>query len=71
MPSAGTQLDPEIVIIIKSEREIQTPCDIIFMLNLKYDTNELIYIIEIDLRDIENRLVVAMGGGRDGVGVWD
>ena len=54
---------------VKSERQI--PCDITFLLNLKYDTNEPIYIIETDLRHIENRLVVATGGGRDGVGVWD
>ena len=32
----------------KSERERQTPHDIIYMWNLKYDTNELMYKTETD-----------------------
>ena len=32
----------------KPEREIQMPCDITYMWNIKYDTNELIYKIETD-----------------------
>ena len=44
----------------KSERERQIPCDITYMWNLKYDTNELTYEIETDTH-IENRLVVAKG----------
>jgi len=44
----------------KSERERQRPYDIIYMWNLKYDTNELIYKAETD-SDIENNLVVAKG----------
>ena len=32
----------------KSERERQIPYDIIYMWNLKYDTNELIYETETD-----------------------
>ena len=44
----------------KSERERQTPYDITYMWNLKYDTNELNYKTE---TDIENRLV-AKGLGR-------
>ena len=32
----------------QSERERQTPYDITYMWNLKYDTNELIYKIETD-----------------------
>ena len=33
---------------IKSEREIQIPCDITFVWNLKYGTNEFIYKTETD-----------------------
>ena len=33
---------------MKSERERQIPCDITYVLNLKYDTNELIYKTETD-----------------------
>ena len=40
----------------KSERERHIPCDISYMWNLKYTTNEHIYKTEMD---IENRLVVA------------
>ena len=32
----------------KSERERQIPYDVTYMLNLKYDTNELIYKTETD-----------------------
>ena len=32
----------------KSERKRQIPCDITYMWNLKYDTNELIYETETD-----------------------
>ena len=32
----------------KSERERQIPCNIAYMWNLKYDTNELIYKTETD-----------------------
>ena len=43
----------------KSEKERQIPSDIIYMWNLKYGTNELIYKTEKRLTDLENRLVVA------------
>ena len=53
-------------------RERQIPCDITYMWNLKSDTNDPIYKRN-RLTDIENRLVVAKGGGggreRDRVGV--
>ena len=44
MPFAATWMDLEIIILreSKSERERQIPCDITYMWNLKYDTNELI-----------------------------
>ena len=40
------------------------------MWSLKYDINETIYETN-RFTDIENRLVVAKGWERDGVGVWD
>ena len=47
------------------------------MWNLKYGTNEPIYKTETRLKDIENRVVVAKGGGVGwgwgvgyGLGVW-
>ena len=43
-----------------SDRERQTPQDIIYMWNLKYNTNALIYKTEIDSQT-EIRLVVANG----------
>ena len=47
MPSAATWMDLEIIILSKV-RQRQIPHDIIYMWNLKYDTNELIYETEID-----------------------
>ena len=38
----------------KSERERQITCDITYMWNLKYDTNELVYTSE-TLTNIENK----------------
>ena len=40
----------------------------------KNDTNELIYTIETDLMDIENKLIVTTGksrGRKDKLRVWD
>ena len=45
---------------------IEIPYNVTYMWNLKYDTNELIYIAETDLTDIENGLVVAKGGVGEG-----
>ena len=61
MPFAVTRTDLENIIL--SERERQISCDITYMWNLKYDTNEL--TCETDSQT-ENRLVVAKGGGQ----VW-
>ena len=46
----------------QGEKHKQTPYDISYMWNLKYDTNEPIYKTN-RLTDIENRLVAAKGGG--------
>ena len=58
---------------MKQVRERQIPYDIIYMWNLKYDTDELIYKIENRLTVIENKLLVTKGkgGGKDKLGVWD
>ena len=56
---------------MKSEREKQIPCDVTYIENLIYGTNEPFH--EKKLMDLENRLVVAKGvGGRDwnGHGIW-
>ena len=53
--------------------EKQILYDITYMWNLKYDTNELIYITEIDSQTREQTQGCqgeGVGGG-DGLGVWD
>ena len=44
-------MDLDIIILseVRSERQRQIPYDITYVWNLKYDTNERIYQIEIDL----------------------
>ena len=42
-------MDLEIVILSSSKGERQIPCDITYMWNLKYDTNEPIYETETEL----------------------
>ena len=59
MPPTATWMQLEIF-ILSEVRQRQIPCDITYMYNLKYDTNELIYKTEID-QQTENRLVVAKG----------
>ena len=50
MPSAATWMNLEITILseVKSERKRQIPYDIIYMRNLKYDTDEFTYKTETD-----------------------
>ena len=56
-----------------TERERQTPYDITYRWNLKYDTNELIY----ETQTHRYRDIVAKEGvgerstGREGLAVWD
>ena len=59
--------------LAKSERERQIPCDISYMWDVKYDTNELIYKTETDAQTQRADLWLPSGGqwGRDGLGVWD
>ena len=49
MPFAATWMDLEII-ILSEVRERQILYDIIYMWNLKNDTNELIYKTETDLQ---------------------
>ena len=44
-------MDLDIIILseVRSERQRQIPYDITYVWNLKYDTNDRIYQIEIDL----------------------
>ena len=48
MPFAATQMDLEIIILSKSDRERQIPHDIPYVWNLNHDTNELAYETEPD-----------------------
>ena len=48
MPFAATWMQPEIIILSKSERARQIPYDITYMWNLQCDTNEHIYETETD-----------------------
>lgn len=52
MSFAATCMQLEMIIVSKSERESR---DITFMWNLEYDTNEPIYVTEIDI-DTDKRL---------------
>ena len=62
-------LDIIILSINKSERERQMPYDIIYMWNLKYDTNEPIYETETDPQI--QRTDLWLPSEREGLGVWD
>ena len=75
MPSAATWMNLEITILseVKSERKRQIPYDIIYMRNLKYDTDEFTYKTETD-SNFENKVMVTEGGrweGRNKLRVWD
>ena len=48
MPFARTWMDLKAIILSEVERKRQISYVIIYMWNLKYDTNELIYKKEID-----------------------
>ena len=50
----------------KSDTERQIPCDISYMWNLKYDTNELIQETETDSQTQRTDLQVAKGEGAEG-----
>ena len=67
MPFEAKWMNLEIIILREvSQKEKELPYGIIYMWNLKYDTNQLIYETN-RIKDIENKLVVAKGNG-DGRG---
>ena len=63
----------EIIILseLSQKDKDKIPCDIIFMCNITYDTNETVK--QKQNRNIKNTLMVAKGEGdaKVGVGVWD
>ena len=65
MAFAATWMDLEIIIQVKSDRKWQVSYDIIYMWNLKHDTNEPLKKKKQTHKHRKNRLVVAKG---DGVG---
>lgn len=65
MPSATAWMEPEIIIMRQVRRESETPCDIICMWNIKYDTMNYLWSRNKPI-DIENRFVVAEGEGKNG-----
>ena len=72
MPFAAIWMDLEIIILTKiSQRQI--PYDIIYMWNLKYDTNEHIYKTKTTHRYREQTWDCQEGWGwqRERLGVWD
>ena len=69
MPFAETWMDLETIILSEVKSERQIPYDIIYMWNLKYDTNELIHNAETDSQT--ERTDLWLPSGRDGLGVWD
>ena len=60
IPFAATQIDLEIIILSKSDRERQI-YDITYKWNLKYNTNELIYKTEIDSQTQKTNLRLPKG----------
>ena len=48
MSFAATWMDLEMIILSKSDRERQIPYDVIYMWNLKYDTDQHVYETETD-----------------------
>ena len=48
---------------MKSERERQIPYDVIYVWNIKYDTNGLIFEVEIDSQAEKTNLWLSKGKG--------
>ena len=65
MPFAATCLDLEIIILseVKSDREKQISYDMSYIWNLKNDTNELIYKVEIDSQTQKTNFRLPKGKG--------
>ena len=70
MPFAATWTDLESIIVSEvSEKEKYYM--IIYMWNLKNNTNESIYKTETEWQAEKTNLPKGKGGGRDKLGVWD
>ena len=71
IPLIASWMQPEILILSKSNRERQIPHDITYMWNLKYGTNEPIYRTEIDSQTWRTDLWLPRGRRKewDGLGV--
>ena len=73
IPFAAAQMDLEIIILNEVKEEKTTSYDIIYIRNLKKDTNELICRRETDSKILKTNLWLPKGTGRwkDGLKVWD
>ena len=71
MPFVAIQMDLEIIILTKSERERQIPYDITYMWNLKYGTKEPMYKTETDSQTQRSDLWLCVGGQWGGGGGMD
>ena len=73
LPFVATQMDLEVIILSKSERERQVPYGITYRWNLKYDAQELIYETERDSQTQRTDSWLPRGGGWrwEGLRVWD
>jgi len=63
MPFAAIWMELEILILSKSERETQTPCDITYIWNLIYGTNEPFHKTE--THGFGKQTCGCQGGGRE------
>ena len=70
MPFAATWMDLEFL-ILSEVRQRQITCDITYMWNLKYDTNELVYKTETEsqIQSTDLGLPRGKGVGKDGLRV--
>ena len=70
MPFAATWMEPDTLLLSKSERERQIPYDITYIWSLMFAQMNL--STEKKLTDLENRFLIAKGEERewDGLGVW-
>ena len=67
MPFVAMWMDLEIIILSKPERERQTPYDITYVWNLKYDTNEHVYETETDSQTQRSELWLPREWGGEGI----
>ena len=62
-----TWMDLEIIILSAVNQKRQTPCDIMYMQNLKYDKNELIYKTESASQTWGTETIVTKEGSEGGM----